>query len=101
MKGTVVDNPEQITGLWESDDGSDGAVGLNLQLTTEARGQFKTLRGTSQYWNSLQIGVYQRHGSGRHVGDANWIMDNSADVNYDGKRLVARMPDLAIDLDLS
>ena len=101
MKGTIVDNPEQITGLWESDDGSGGAVGLNLQLTTEVRGQPKTFRGTSQYWNSLQIGVYQRHGSGRHVGDASWIMDNSASVNYDGKRLVAGIPDLAINLDLS
>jgi hypothetical protein len=100
MKGTVVDQPEQVTGLWESDDGSGGAVGLNVQLTTELKGQPKTFTGSIQYWDSLQIGVYQRHGSERHVGDANWIMDNLAGVNFDGKRLVARMPDLAIDLDL-
>lgn len=101
MKGAVVDYPEQITGLWESDDGSGGAVGLNFQLTTVVKGRPKTFTGTSQYWDSLQIGVYQRHGSERHVGDANWIMDNSVGVNCDGKRLVARMPDLGIDLDLS
>jgi hypothetical protein len=101
MRGTVVDYPEQITGLWESDDGSGGAVGLNFQLITELKGQPKTFRGRSKYWDSLQIGVYQRQGSERHVGDANWIMDNSPGVHFDGKRLVARMPDLAIDLGLS
>jgi hypothetical protein len=94
MKGTVVDYPEQITGLWESDDGSGGAVGLNFQLTTELEGQPKTFTGRPQYWDSLQIGVYQRFGSERHVGDANWIMDNSAGVNFDGKRIVAKILDL-------
>jgi hypothetical protein len=101
MKGTVVDYPEQIAGLWESDDGSGGAVGLNFQLTTELKGQPKTFTGRHQYWDSLQIGVYQRRGRQRQVGDANWIMDNSGGVNCDGRRLVARMPDLAIDLDLN
>jgi hypothetical protein len=100
MKGTVVDYPEQRAGLWESDDGSGGAVGLNFQLTTELEGQPKTFTGRSQYWDSLQIGIYQRPGNERHVGDANWIMENSAGVEFDGKRLVAKMPDLTIDLDL-
>ena len=101
MKGTVVDYPQQVTGLWESDDGSGGAVGLNFQLTTELKGQPKAFTGSVQYWDSLQIGVYQRHGSERHVGDANWIMDTSSGVTLDGERLVARMPDLAIDLNMT
>lgn len=101
MKGTVVTRPEQRTGLWESDDGSGGAVGINLRLITTIKGQPKTFAGWSQYWDSMQIGVYQRHGSGQNVGDANWIMDNLGGVNFDGTRLVAKMPDLSIDVDLS
>ena len=97
MKGTVVTRPEQMTGLWES----DGAVGINLRLITTIKGQPKTFAGWSQYWDSLQIGVYQRHGSEQNVGDANWIMDNLGGVNFDGTRLVAKMPDLSIDVDLS
>ncbi len=101
VKGTVVTHPEQMTGLWESDDGSGGAVGINLRLITTIKGQPKIFAGWSQYWDSLQIGVYQRHGSEQNVGDANWIMDNLSGVHFDGTRLVAKMPDLSIDVDLS
>jgi hypothetical protein len=30
--------------------------------------------GKYQYWDSLQVGVYQRFGRERHLGDANWIV---------------------------
>lgn len=101
MKGTVVTRPEQMTGLWESDDGSGGAVGINLRLITTIKGQPKTFAGWSEYWDSLQIGVYQRHGSVQNVGDANWIMDNLGGANFDldgaslfgHERIVARNTD--------
>jgi hypothetical protein len=101
MKGTIVDHPERITGLWESEDGFGGAVGLNLRLVTRIEGQPKTFVGSRQYWDSLQIGIYQRHDREQHLGDANWIMDNSDGVFFDGARLIAKMPDISTDLDLT
>jgi hypothetical protein len=101
MQGTIVDRPEQVTGLWESDVGSAGVVGLYLRLFTRIDGQPKTFSGARQYWDALQIGVYQRHGREHHVGDANWIMDNSNGVSFDGVRLIAKMPSTSIDLDLT
>jgi hypothetical protein len=87
-----------------------GAVGLNLQLSTEIKGQPATFAGSHQYWDSLQIGVYQRHSSEQRVGDASWIIDNSTGVYFDGRRLLVKLPKLvvsgplaapSIDLDLT
>jgi hypothetical protein len=100
LKGTVVNHPEQFSGLWESDDGHGGAVGINLELTTEIKGLPRSFAGWPQYWYSLQIGVYQRHGTEQHIGDSNWVVDDSSESEFDGRRLTVKSPSVPIDLTL-
>lgn len=79
LLGQPVPHPESLSGLWETPDGKDGAVGLHLQLTTTVPADVKTLRGVPQSWLSLQIGVYQRKGVMVQFGEQNYFMDSDPD----------------------
>jgi hypothetical protein len=56
----AVHHPEQLSGEWESQDASGGAVGITLQLTTTASGNVTTLAQVPQKFEALKIGVYRR-----------------------------------------
>ena len=95
-----VRHPEQLSGEWESQDASGGAVGITLQLTTTASGNVTTLAQIPQKFEALKIGVYRRAGAQRSVGDTNWLDTRSVEFHLDDLRLIASDKSLGIDLNL-
>jgi hypothetical protein len=74
IAGRVVTHPEALSGLWEAPNGK-GAVGIDLRLSTYAPGDSKTLNGTPQLWQSLDLGLYEREGATIQFGEENFFSD--------------------------
>ena len=102
-----VAHPEALSGLWETSNGHGGAVGIHLLLTTTVPGDVKTLHGTTQSWQSLEVGVYERKLATIQVGEQNYFSDSprGGNVSFDMGRLrlhfvsrVASEPSMDLDL---
>jgi hypothetical protein len=74
--GQPVVHPETISGAWEASDGNGGAVGIHLQLMTEVSGDADPPVWTPQYWQHLDLGVFQRRGAELVLGEENYFTDD-------------------------
>jgi hypothetical protein len=107
MKGTTVEHPERLSGVWETVVGPGEAVGIHLQLITKIVAEPTSLAHLAQSQEHLSFGVYRRSGKGLNFGDQNFFMCGPDEgVSWDGRRLVLHweprlITDPAIDLDLS
>lgn len=99
--GQSVVNPEELSGLWETSDGKGGAVGIHLRLVTTATGNAKTLTNTPQFWEHLEVGVYQRKGAQIEFGEENFFTDSPTGgrVTFQNRRL--QLTAASFDLDLT
>ncbi len=92
LRGSVVVNPERISGSWESTQ-FGSIMGLHIKLTTIVNGTPTSLVGVKQFFHDAQIQVYQRAGPSRTSGDGQWFDDNSSGVQWIGNHLtVAFIP---------
>ena len=101
--GRAVLHPEALSGLWEAANGHGGAVGIHLLLNTTVPATTRTLKGISQSWNSLEVGVYERKRAVIKFGEQNYFTDSprGGNVRFDDGRLTLHFSgDPAIDLDL-
>jgi len=76
-----VDSPEALSGLWEAPDGSGGAVGIHLMLTTTVPVSADTLGSAQQLWERLEVGVYERKGPDIQFGDQSYFGDSPSAGN--------------------
>ena len=60
LLGSVITHPEQISGIWESEN-TQPVLGLNIQLTTKIFGQRTTLSGVPQHVSEVFVGLYERN----------------------------------------
>ena len=92
--------PEELSGIWEAPDGTGGAVGLNLMLTTTDPSDVTSLTGVMQSWDRLTVGLYQRSGPTLVSGEASWFEDSprGGGVVYEDGRLRLRLPRFDVDL---
>ena len=86
-RGSSLQNPELISGSWESDE-FDRVVGLHIKLVTTVAGAPSTLVGARQVFNHAEIQVYQREGPQRRMGDGNWFVDHAPGVQWMGRHIV-------------
>jgi hypothetical protein len=112
-QGRTVNDPEGLSGLWESSNGSGGFVGIHMILGTsvapDAKSDGRTLKGVQQRWEGLSLGVYTQTGpeSGEdrgyfsdREGDASSVRFEGGhlELHYDSRR-VRGAPGI-VDLDL-
>ena len=95
-------SPQDKTGVWEEDDGNGGAIGIDIDLTTQVQGTPAALRGVLQYPRDVFIGVYHRHGTTRSVGDTAWLSSNQLLLGWNAGRIKSsdkgEAPHLDVDL---
>ncbi len=98
--GIVVDDPEELSGVWESPDGQGGAVGLQLMLTTAIPADRVTLQHAPQVWVSLDAMLYERRGAAPGQGEQNGFSDQrgAGPLQYQGRRLVLHWNGFDLDL---
>jgi hypothetical protein len=87
LRGSALENPEWISGSWESNQ-FVSVVGLHIKLMTMVAGAPSSLVGVKQVFNHAEIQVYQREGPKRMMGDGNWFEDDSSDAHWTGKHLI-------------
>ena len=87
VRGSTLENPELISGSWESDQ-FDSVVGLHIKLITTVAGAPSSLVGVKQVFNLAEIQVYQRDGPKRIMGDGNWFEDDSPGVQWTGRHII-------------
>lgn len=75
--GRAVENPEALSGVWETSGGQSGAVGIHLELTTSASARLDPPARTPQTWQHLSLGVFERKGTEIVVGEENFFEDNA------------------------
>jgi hypothetical protein len=100
-------HPEALSGIWETPNGDDGAVGIHLQLATKLPDDSR-MPWTPQAWQYLEVGIFERKIIDGAFGDINGFSDSirGGGISYKDGRLVlhdtwlAKDP-LAVDLDLS
>lgn len=63
MLGRLIDEPERLSGLWETPDGPGDAVGIWLLLTTQISGAPSTLANIPQYQQHLSVSLFHRSGN--------------------------------------
>jgi hypothetical protein len=103
MRGSVIDQPERVSGSWEVK-GDHAIYGLHIELTTRVDGAPITLLGVQQIFYSALIGVYERTGPTRKVGDGNWFSDESPQIRWTDRHLVLKQaetpisPEVQLDL---
>jgi hypothetical protein len=71
-----VNYPEALSGVWQTPDGSGGAVGIHLELMTAVSGDADPPIWTPQSWQHLNLGIFQRKGSEIAFGDENYFSDS-------------------------
>lgn len=98
--GRPVNDPEELSGVWEAPDGHGGVVGLHLMLDTTAPADAKTLVGTKQSWLDLQVGMYERSGDDIQFEGENGFSDSprGGGVRYNGGRLILHYGGFDLDL---
>jgi hypothetical protein len=57
----IIEEPERLSGVWETDIGSGKTIGLHFNLTTAIEGSPTSLTRILQYEEHLDIGVYQKN----------------------------------------
>lgn len=87
VRGSALDDPELISGSWESDQ-FDCVVGLHIDLMTEIAGAPSSLVGVKQVFRGAVIQVYRRETPTRTMGDGNWFADNSPGVQWTGRHIL-------------
>ena len=87
VRGSTLENPELISGSWESDQ-FDSVVGLHIKLVTTVAGAPTTLVGVKQVFDHAEIQVYQRDGPQRIAGDGTWFLDDSPDVQWTENHII-------------
>ena len=103
VRGSTLENPELISGSWESDQ-FDRVVGLHIKLMTTVAGAPSSLVGVKQVFHHAEMQVYQRDGPKRIMGDGNWFQDDSPGVQWTGRHIViehaaiAATPAIQLDL---
>jgi hypothetical protein len=104
--GTLIEHPEELSGLWEAPDGRGGWVGIHLGMEATAPAKAATLEGTEKSWVNLQVGVFELAKGETDYEEMNRFSDSprGGNVRYEDGRLMlhfasgaARAP---IDLDL-
>jgi hypothetical protein len=104
----IIEEPERLSGVWETEIGSGKTIGLHFNLITEIEGSPTSLTRILQYEYHLDIGVYQKSGKDLKYGDQNYFsLSGDGAAFWDGKRLIlkfappptSRLP--AIDLNLT
>lgn len=98
--GRPVTDPEALSGIWEAPDGHGGAVGIHLQLITTIPGDAKTLNGTPQSWQSLELGVYERASALTEDVEQNGFSDSprGGNLSFEGGHLRVHFPPIDLDL---
>jgi hypothetical protein len=101
--GRPVQSPDSLAGLWETQDGHKGTIGIHLSLITTVSTRATSLAGTVQSWHNLVVNVYERKGPTIALYDQNSFSDSprGGNVTFDQGRL--RLHSVAppsIDLDL-
>ena len=90
-RGFSLENPEFISGFWESHQ-FDRVVGLHIGLVTTVAGAPSSLVGVKQVVKLAEIQVYQRDGPKRVRGDGNWFVDDSPGVQWTGRQIIIERP---------
>jgi hypothetical protein len=86
-RGSSLENPELLSGSWESDQ-FESAVGLQIKLITTVAGAPSNLVGVKQVVKLAEIQVYQRDAPKRMMGDGNWFEDDSPGVHWTGGHII-------------
>lgn len=102
---SVVERPEQISGVWETQNGTS-VIGIDIEVTTAVKGNPTTLRGVEQFFKYAQIAVFERRGAEWAFGDANWFSTDAEGTNWSKNHLEMRgmvhppkgEPEIAVDL---
>lgn len=106
LRGSVLQHPEQMSGVWEAENGAT-VIGLEIDLTTRVKGDSRTLQGVDQFFQNAQIEVFERARRAQWaVGNGNWFADDSAGVEWSGTHLEIRsaaapaagIPEIQVDL---
>jgi hypothetical protein len=78
-------SPRKPLGIWESDDGEGGAVGINLWEVPSSMGHGGPLpAGDDGNRPVLQVGVYQRRNTSVHCGEENFYDTGWRGSNFGG-----------------
>jgi len=100
-------HPESLSGIWETSNGHEGAIGIHLELDTTIPSDGDKQNWTPQSWQDLQVGVYERKGSEIQLGEEGYFSDSprGVSVTFDRGRLqlhfVSQWADTpSVDLDL-
>jgi hypothetical protein len=100
-------HPEALSGVWETQDGEGGAVGIHLELSTSISSDEHT-PWTSQAWDHLEVAVFHRSEHAEELGENNDFSDSmrGGGVSVKDNRLTlhylwSQRKPLAIDLDLT
>jgi hypothetical protein len=98
--GRSISDPENLSGVWETDDGHGGAVGIELTLRTSLPGGVGTSSENSETWQGLQVGVFHRLSSEIRLGDENYFTDSpqGGNVRYEDGKLTLHLPWADLDL---
>jgi hypothetical protein len=105
--GQQVIHPESLSGIWETSNGHEGAIGIHLELDTTIPSDGDKQNWTPQSWQDLQVGVYERKGAEIQLGEGGYFSDSprGVSVTFDRGRLqlhfVSQWADTpSVDLDL-
>jgi len=90
MLGRLIDEPERLSGLWETPDGPGDAVGIWLLLTTQISGAPSTLANIPQYQQHLSVSLFHRSGNELAFGTGSSFQDEpGGGMTWDGRHLRA------------
>jgi hypothetical protein len=98
--GKAIINPESLSGVWQTDDGQGGAVGIELTLTTSVSDDVRTSAGGPEAWQALQVGVFHRTSSTIRSGEESFFSDSpqGGNVRYEDGRLALHVGWADLDL---
>jgi hypothetical protein len=68
-----VDRPEAISGVWETSDGAEGAVGIHIQLYTSVSGDADPPVWLPQSWQGVNVGIFHRAGAEIQFGEEGYF----------------------------
>jgi hypothetical protein len=84
--------PDTLAGRWEAPDGHDGAVGMNIIITTHIDGAPASITGHVQYEDEFIAGLYQRTGPDVKPLDFNFFSSAAGGgMTWDGHQLTIHL----------
>ena len=98
--GRSVPNPEELSGVWEADDGHGGAVGVELTLSTSLPSSATEVEGVPETWESLTLGVFRRASATIRLGEESFFADSPQGgyVHLEAGHLILRSDRVDVDL---